>query len=98
MITGGKEKAYFLLKIRVFFEVFFSLLVAGLKLELPLLHCCLRRCFFILEKLTQIAEKHTNITQSSDPPARSKITDGLHANVIPVTVKQDGGMFFLSSV
>lgn len=38
------------------------------------------------------------ITQSSDLTALLKITDGLHTNVIPVTVKQDNGMFFLSSV
>lgn len=54
--------------------------------------------FFILEKLTQIAEKHRMITQSSDPAALSKITDGLHTNVTPVTVRQDNEMFFLSSV
>lgn len=38
------------------------------------------------------------VTQSSDPTALSKITDGLHTNVIPATVKQDSRMFFPSSV
>lgn len=38
------------------------------------------------------------ITQSSDPTALLKITDGLHTNVIPATVKQDTRMFFNSAV
>lgn len=55
--------------------------------------------FFLSDdKLTQIPEKHRMITQSSDPAALSKITDGLHTSVKPATMKQDSRMFFPSSV
>lgn len=87
MITGEKENhfSFFNIACRSYILIAVTVLVFAILLS-------------ILDKLTQIPEKHRMVTQSSDPTALSKITDGLHTNVIPATVKQDGRMFFPSSV